>query len=137
MLRTHTCGQLTKRDIGKKVNLAGWVQSSRDHGGLIFIDLRDRYGLTQIVFNPKNKKEFSTAEKLRREDVISVEGKVVARKKGMTNPALKTGEIEIEISAIKVLSKSETPPIEVDDRIESGEGMRLKYRYLDLRRPIM
>jgi aspartyl-tRNA synthetase len=137
MLRTNTCGELGKKEIGKSVKLCGWCQSRRDHGGLIFIDLRDRYGLTQIVFDPKVKDAFSIAEKLRREDVICVEGKVVARKKGMANPKLKTGEIEVEISKIDVLNKAETPPIEVEDRVEAGEEMRLKYRYLDLRRPVM
>ncbi|MBR9692128.1 aspartate--tRNA ligase [Candidatus Woesearchaeota archaeon] len=137
MLRTNTCGELGAKDLKKEVKLAGWVNSRRDHGGLIFIDLRDRYGLTQVVFNPEKKDDFSIAEKLRREDVISVEGKVVERKKGMENPKMKTGKIEIEISKIEVLNKAETPPIEVDDRLEAGEDMRLKYRYLDLRRPIM
>jgi len=137
MLRTNTCGELGKKEIGKSVKLCGWCQSRRDHGGLIFIDLRDRYGLTQIVFSPDNKDVFSAAEKLRREDVICVEGKVVARKKGMENPKLKTGEIEVEISKIDILNKAETPPLEVEDRIEAGEEMRLKYRYLDLRRPVM
>jgi len=137
MLRTNTCGELGKKDIGKKVELSGWCQSRRDHGGLIFIDLRDRYGITQIVFDPKDKKSFSIAEKLRREDVIKVKGKVVARKKGMANPKLKTGEVEVEVSEIDVLNKAETPPIEIEDRIEANEDMRLKYRYLDLRRPKM
>ncbi|MBD3354884.1 aspartate--tRNA ligase [Candidatus Woesearchaeota archaeon] len=137
MLRTNTCGELGIKQKGKEVKLAGWVHTRRDHGGLIFIDLRDRYGLTQIVFDPENKKEFSAAEKLRREDVISVQGKVVPRKKGMKNPKLKTGEIEVEVSKIDILNKAKTPPIEVEDRKEAGEEIRLKYRYLDLRRPIM
>jgi aspartyl-tRNA synthetase len=137
MLRTHTCGELGKKETGKSVKLCGWMASRRDHGRLIFIDLRDRYGLTQIVFDPKVKDAFSAAEKLRREDVVCVEGKVVARKKGMENPKLKTGAIEVEISKIDVLNKAETPPIEVEDRVEAGEEMRLKYRYLDLRRPVM
>ncbi len=136
-MRTHTCGELDKKDIGKKVILCGWMQSRRDHGGLIFIDLRDRYGLTQIVFDPKNKEDFAKAEKLRREDVISVEGKIVARKKGMENLKLKTGKIEVEVNKLEVLNKAETPPIEIGDRVEAGEEMRLKYRYLDLRRPVM
>ncbi|MBW2995751.1 aspartate--tRNA ligase [Candidatus Woesearchaeota archaeon] len=137
MLRTHTCGGLGAKDIDKEVKLSGWVHSRRDHGGLIFIDLRDRYGLMQIVFDPKNKEDFSAAEKLRREDVISVDGKVVARKQGMENPKMKTGKIEVEVSKLDVLNKAETPPIEVDDRKEAGEDIRLQYRYLDLRRPVM
>ena len=137
MLRTHTCWELSKKEIDKSVKLCGWVQSRRDHGGLIFIDLRDRYGLTQIVFDPKVKDAFSIAEKLRREDVVCVEGKVAARKEGMENPKLKTGAIEVEINKIDVLNKAETPPLEIEDRVEASEEMRLKYRYLDLRRPVM
>lgn len=137
MLRTHTCGELDKKDVRKKVELAGWVQARRDHGGLIFIDLRDRYGLTQIVFDPKVKKAFSIAEKLRREDVIAVKGVVRPRRKGMANPKLKTGKIEVEVNEVELLNKAETPPVEIEDRIEASEEMRLKYRYLDLRRPVM
>ncbi|MAE42351.1 aspartate--tRNA ligase [Candidatus Woesearchaeota archaeon] len=137
-MRTHTCGELTKKDIKKTVSLSGWVQSSRDHGGIIFIDLRDRYGLTQIVFDPKhNKKNHAEAEKLRREDVIAVKGKVRHRGKGLENPNLKTGEIEILVDELEVLSKADTPPIEVENRIDANEDIRLKYRFLDLRRPKM
>jgi aspartyl-tRNA synthetase len=137
MLRTNTCGELVKKDIGKKVTLCGWCQSRRDHGGLIFVDLRDRYGITQVVFDPKIKDAFSLAEKIRREDVIQAEGEVAARKQGMTNPKLKTGEIEIKVSKLNVLNRAETPPLEIEDRMEAGEDARLKYRYLDLRRPVM
>ena len=138
MLRTNTCGELDKKDINKKVELAGWMHSRRDHGGLIFIDLRDRYGLTQIVFDPKhNKKSHSIAEHLRREDILHVKGKVRARGKGLENLKLKTGKIEVLVDLIDVIAKAATPPIEIDDRIEAGEEIRLKYRYLDLRRPIM
>src|SRR3989338_5938483 len=136
--RTHTCGELAKKDIKKEVVLAGWLQSSRDHGGIIFIDLRDRYGLTQIVFDPKHdKKLHSEAEKLRREDVIAVKGKVRARGEGLENLKLKTGEIEVLVGELEALSKAETPPIEVEDRVDASEELRLKYRYLDLRRPKM
>src|SRR3990167_7155403 len=136
--RTHTCGELAKKDIKKEVVLAGWLQSSRDHGGIIFIDLRDRYGLTQIVFDPKHdKKLHSDAEKLRREDVIAVKGKVRARGEGLENLKLKTGEIEVLVGELEALSKAETPPIEVEDRVDASEELRLKYRYLDLRRPKM
>ena len=136
--RTNTCGELTKKSIKKKVVLSGWVSSSRDHGGIIFIDLRDRYGLTQVVFDPEHdKKTHKEAERLRREDVISVQGKVRARGKGLENPKLKTGEIEVLVDELEVLSKAETPPLEIDDRIEANEDLRLKYRYLDLRRPVM
>ena len=136
--RTKTCGELTKKDIKKEVKLCGWVNSSRDHGGIIFIDLRDRYGLTQVVFDPEHdKKCHKEAEKLRREDVIAVKGKVRARGKGLENPKLKTGQIEVLIDDVEVLNKAETPPLEVEDRIEMNEDVRLKYRYLDLRRPSM
>jgi aspartyl-tRNA synthetase len=107
MYRDHTCGELRKTDIDKEVKLAGWVQSRRDHGGLIFIDLRDRYGLTQIVFDPNVSKEMhAEAEKLRREDVIAVSGKVRSRKPGMANPKLATGDIEVIVSKVDVLSKA-------------------------------
>lgn len=136
--RTNSCGELTKKDIKKEVCLMGWTHSSRDHGGIIFIDLRDRYGLTQIVFDPKHKKSIhSEAEKLRREDVIAVKGKVRARGKGLENPKLKTGEIEILVDDLEILNKAETPPIEIEDRADLNEDVRLKYRYLDLRRPKM
>ena len=137
MLRTHSCGDLTKKDNKKAVELAGWTQSRRDHGGIIFIDLRDKYGLTQVVFDPKhNKKNHEMAEKLRREDVIHIKGKVRMRGEGLTNPKLKTGEIEVLVDEVEMLGKAETPPIEIDDKKIATEEMRLKYRYLDLRRPI-
>jgi len=137
-MRTSTCGELTKKDKGKDAVLCGWTNSRRDHGGIIFIDLRDRYGLTQIVFDPRhNKKVHSNAEHLRREDVIRVKGKVRPRGKGLENPKLKTGEIEVLIEELTILNKADTPPIEVDDRIDINEDMRLKYRYIDLRKPGM
>jgi aspartyl-tRNA synthetase len=138
MKRTNTCGELTKKDDKKEVMLAGWMHSRRDHGGIIFVDLRDRYGLTQIVFDPKHNKEVhSGAEQLRREDVLQVKGKVRPRGKGLENPKLKTGEIEVLVDELNILSKAETPPLEIDDRIEVNEDIRLKYRYLDLRKPRM
>jgi aspartyl-tRNA synthetase len=138
MYRTHTCGELNAKNENKEVALAGWVDSRRDHGGVIFIDLRDRYGLTQVVFDPQvNSVSHKFAEQLRREDVISVKGTVSHRKKGMENPRLPTGDIEVYASSMQMLSKAETPPIEIDDRLELNEDIRLKYRYLDLRRPRM
>ncbi len=138
MMRTHTCGELNGKFIKEEVKLCGWCQSPRDHGGLIFIDLRDRYGLTQIVFDPQvDKRSHEIAERLRREDVIQVKGTVRRRKEGMANPNLATGDIEVYIDEINIISKAETPPIEVDDRIVASDEIRLKYRYLDLRRPIM
>jgi aspartyl-tRNA synthetase len=136
MLRTHTCGELGAKDIKKKVTLCGWCQSPRDHGGVIFIDLRDRYGLTQVLCNP-DRKFFKDFEALRREDVVKVSGAVRARPEGMKNPNMMTGEIEVVVDELEVLNKSQTPPIEVDDRIEANEDLRLAYRYIDLRRPKM
>ncbi|MBI4141305.1 aspartate--tRNA ligase [Candidatus Woesearchaeota archaeon] len=138
MLRTHTCGQLTKKYVDAEVTLAGWVNSRRDHGGIIFIDLRDRFGLTQVVFDPNhNKQSHTIAEKLRREWVIQTAGHVRLRGEGLTNTKLPTGEIEVITDTINVLNESEVPPLEIEDRSEAAEDMRLKYRYLDLRRPMM
>jgi aspartyl-tRNA synthetase len=138
MKRTNTCGELTKKEKAKEVTICGWLNSRRDHGGIIFIDLRDRYGLTQVVFDPRDyKKVHSEAEHLKREDVLQITGKVRLRGEGLINPKLKTGEIEILASELVILNKADTPPIEIDDRIEVNEDMRLKYRYLDLRKPRM
>ena len=136
-IRTHSCNELNEKDVKKKVKLGGFIHAQRDHGGLIFIDLRDRYGITQIVFDPKDKKLFSEAEKLRREYVIVVSGVVRVRPKDMTNNKIKTGGIEVLVNKIESLNRAEVPPIEIDDRIIANEDTRLKYRYLDLRRPIM
>src|SRR5690242_4024178 len=107
--RTHDCGSLKKEDIGKQVTLSGWVNRRRDHGGLIFIDLRDRHGLTQAVFDPdKNPSAHEIGEKLRSEWVISIKGSVIPRREGMTNPKLPTGEIEIQVNEIEILSKAKT-----------------------------
>ncbi|MFH1210388.1 MAG: aspartate--tRNA ligase [archaeon] len=138
MLRTNTCGELNSSYINKKVVLCGWVHTRRDHGGVVFIDLRDRYGLTQVVFDPShNKNAHKDAEKLRREYVIKVDGVVKARKEGMENKKLATGEIEVFSDKLEILNEADTPPIEVDDRIVSNDDLRLEYRYLDLRRPAM
>jgi aspartyl-tRNA synthetase len=135
-IRTHLNGELTKADIGKKVTLAGWVHRRRDHGGLIFIDLRDRFGLTQVVFNPElNSRAHEIASELRGEWVISIKGKVIPRAQGMINTKLKTGEIEIEAHEIEILSRAKTPPFSIsDEKIMVNEELRLKYRYLDIRR---
>jgi aspartyl-tRNA synthetase len=138
MKRTHNCAELTGKDKDKNVILNGWVSTRRDHGGVIFIDLRDRNGITQVVFNPEfNKEVHSKAEHLRREDVISIKGVVKNRKEGMKNPKLKTGEIEVFANELEIVTKAETPPIEVDDKKVANEDVRMKYRYLDLRRPQM
>ncbi|MDO8669129.1 MAG: aspartate--tRNA ligase [Candidatus Buchananbacteria bacterium] len=138
MLRTHTCGELTKKNEGQEVTLSGWVNSRRDHGGIIFIDLRDRYGLTQITFDPETEKKVTKlADEVRSEWVIQVTGKVAVRPEKMINKKISTGEIEIEATGINVLNKSKTPPFEVNAEkgFEAGENIRLKYRFIDLRRP--
>jgi aspartyl-tRNA synthetase len=136
--RTHTAGELRKKDVGEPVRLAGWVHRRRDHGGLIFVDLRDRWGITQVTFDPEGDAEtFGAAEGLRPEWSIAVEGGVVARPEGNENPELPTGEIEVEATSLRVLNESETPPFEVDRERNVDELLRLKYRYLDLRRDRM
>lgn len=129
-------GTLTKNDIGKEVKLAGWVLRRRDHGGVIFVDLRDRTGFAQIVFNPQvNEEAHNKAQDLRSEFVISVVGKVRARSEEMINPKIPTGEIEVMVEKLELLNTSETPPFMLEDDIDTNEEIRLKYRYLDLRRP--
>jgi aspartyl-tRNA synthetase len=136
--RSRNCGKLKKKDVGSEVELAGWVHRRRDHGGLIFIDLRDRSGLAQIVFGQENKKLHATAEKLRGEYVISVKGKVVDRSPETVNKNLPTGEIEVSASELNILNTAKTPPIEVADaKTEPDEMVRLKYRYIDLRKDKM
>lgn len=136
MKRTHMCGVLESKDIGKEVILMGWVQKRRDLGGLIFVDLRDREGLVQIVFDTDvSEPAFRKAEKLRGEFVIAARGEV--RRRESINPNLKTGEIEVFVKELKILSESEIPPIHINDEDDAGERLRLKYRYLDLRKPKM
>lgn len=133
--RTYNCGSLRKEHVGQTVTLAGWVHRRRDHGGLIFIDLRDRFGLTQLVFDPeKMPAAHAEGEKLRSEYVLAVRGKVIPRREGMTNPKLATGEIEVQVDEIEVLSKAKTAPFSICDEIEVNEEIRLKYRYLEIRR---
>ena len=134
--RTHNCGELRASDIGKEVVLAGWVQTRRDHGGLIFVDLRDRHGITQIAFSEDSSKEaHKLAEQIRTEYVIAVKGKVFQRPEGTVNPNLPTGEIEVYINGLELLNRSKTPPFPLEDDTDAAESLRLKYRYLDLRRP--
>lgn len=130
MKRTHTCGELTAKEIGQEVTLLGWVYKRRDHGKIIFVDIRDRSGFTQIVFF-KNKK----AEELRSEYVIAVKGKVQKRPKGTDNPKIVTGEIELGVEELEIINPSKTPPFELDEMTDVSEEVRLKYRYIDLRRP--
>ncbi|WZO96137.1 aspartate--tRNA ligase [Isosphaeraceae bacterium EP7] len=135
--RTHTCGELTGEDVDKTVVLNGWVDSWRDFGGLVFIDVRDRYGLTQVVFEPEAGADLqAAARELRAEYVIGVKGTVAPRLKGKENPKLKTGQIEVRVSELEVFTASPTPPFEIQGA-EPNEELRLKYRYIDLRRPAL
>lgn len=133
--RSHTCGELTAQHIGQQVVLNGWVGPRRDLGGLIFIDLRDRYGVTQIVFTETDATIHERAEQLRAEYVIGIKGTVIARGEENINPKLVTGEVEIEVSDLMIYSEALTPPFEIKDGITTNEEVRLKHRYLDLRRP--
>ncbi|MGB5745695.1 MAG: aspartate--tRNA ligase [Desulfobacterales bacterium] len=138
MRRTHSCCELGAKDIGNEVILMGWVLRRRDHGGVIFVDLRDREGLTQVVFNPEvDKAVHAKAHSIRNEYVLAVRGKVDPRPEGMVNPNLATGEIEVLVSELKILNPAQTPPFLVEDNIDVSENVRLKYRHLDLRRPQM
>ncbi len=136
--RTHTCGELRASHIGQTVTLTGWVHGRRDLGGLIFIDLRDRYGKTQVVFAPQfNEATYEAAKVLRSEFVLSVTGVVAPRPAGQENTDMPTGAIEVDIRELSILNKAETPPFAIEEESEAGEDLRLKYRYLDLRRPDM
>lgn len=133
MLRSNTCGELTLQNVGQTVSLCGWLQRSRDLGGMTFIDLRDRYGITQLVFNMDTNKELcEQARKLRREFVLRATGKVSERSN--KNPKIPTGEIEIIVEKLEVLNESKTPPFTIEDETDGGDDLRMKYRYLDLRR---
>jgi aspartyl-tRNA synthetase len=137
-LRTHACGELRAEHAGADVALCGWVAHQRDHGGVIFIDLRDRAGLVQVVFHPDSAGDaYETASHLRSESVVRVQGTVRPRPEGTINPDHPTGEVEVLASEVEVLAQADTPPFLIEDRIEADETLRLKYRYLDLRRPEM
>jgi len=136
--RTHMCGELTVENIGQDVSIIGWAQKTRDLGGLLFIDIRDRTGIIQAVFNKDDDPDlFEKAQNVRGEYVIQVTGKVAARSEKAINPRMKTGYIEILANDISIISKAETPPIYIEDNLNVSENLRLKYRYLDLRRPVM
>lgn len=138
MLKTHHCGAIRKANVGETVILNGWVQRRRDLGGVLFIDLRDRSGLVQIVFNPDFSGEaLTTADRARNEYVLAVSGKVVERGVATVNANLATGDIEIQVTEIEILNVAKNPPFFIEDGIEIDESLRLKYRYLDLRRPEM
>ena len=136
--RSHSCNDLAADNVGETVTLMGWVLRRRDHGGVIFIDLRDRWGITQVVFNPEIHEEVhDKAHQLRSEWVIAVQGRVERRPPDMENPNLKTGAIEVLVDTLRVLNSSLTPPFPLDEEVEVSENLRLKYRYIDLRRPSM
>src|SRR3989344_5073021 len=137
MLRTHTCGALTEKNDKQEVTLCGWVHLRRDHGGLMFIDLRDRYGFTQVVFHPEKKDIFAAAEKVRPEWVIQVKGKVAKRLPGAERKDQATGMIEVHADELVVLNQAKTPPFEIDSDKPVNEELRLQYRYLDMRREQM
>lgn len=134
MYRTHNCGQLRLTDVGTQVTLSGWVQKTRDKGFMVWVDLRDRYGITQLIFDEQRTpaQVLSLAKELSREDVIQVQGKVIERE--AKNPNLPTGEVEILVEKLSVLSKAQTPPFTIEDQTDGGEDLRMKYRYLDIRR---
>ncbi len=135
MKRTIYCGDLRKNHVGQSPTLCGWIHSRRDHGGVVFCDLRDRTGLVQIVFRPEKSDLFKKAEKLGSEYVVQVAGKVAARPDGTRNPNMATGDVEVEVEHLEILNTSKPPPFEISEYSEAGEDIRLRYRYLDLRRP--
>ncbi|MGH8553317.1 MAG: aspartate--tRNA ligase, partial [Methylococcales bacterium] len=136
-MRSHTCGELEEANLNQEVDLCGWTHRQRDHGGVIFIDLRDRAGLVQIVFDPDRPDTFKLAESVRSEYVLKVHGEVRLRPEGTVNPNLSTGRIEVLAGSLEILNKSETPPFPLDGEIEVNEETRLRYRYIDLRRTEM
>jgi aspartyl-tRNA synthetase len=136
--RTYFCGDVPESAIGEKVTLKGWVSKRRDLGGLIFIDLRDRSGIVQVVFNPDVSKEaLETAEKIRSEYVLDMQGTVISREAGTVNPNLKTGKIEVHAEMVTIINEAKTPPFTIADKTDVSEDVRLKYRYLDFRRPVI
>ena len=133
MYRTHTCGDLRIADVGNSVTLSGWMSAGRDFGGMTFIDLRDRYGITQLVFDLEANRELcEQARKLGREFVIKIEGEV--RERSNKNPNRPTGDIEIDVKELEILNASKIPPFTIEDNTDGGDDIRMKYRYLDLRR---
>ena len=136
-MRSHFCGELNESNVDEDVVLCGWIHRRRDHGGVIFLDLRDREGLAQVVYDPDTKESFKIAEGVRNEFVVEVKGRVRLRPSGTINDEMPTGRIEVLGNELKVLNASETPPIQLDEHAEVGEDVRLKYRYIDLRRPEM
>jgi len=136
-MRSHYCGELTAGLVGEAVELYGWVHRRRDHGGVIFLDVRDRTGIVQVVFDPDTEESFATADRVRNEFVLRMTGRVRHRPEGTVNPEMATGEIEVLGAELEILNPSATPPFQLDEHSEAGEDVRLRYRYLDLRRPEM
>ncbi len=136
-MRSHYCGEISERQLDSEVTLCGWVHRRRDHGGVIFIDLRDRAGLVQVVFNPEDEAAFATADRARGEYVLRVTGRVRRRPEGTVNPDLHSGAVEVLGAAVEVLNTAQTPPFQLEAHEHAGEDVRLRYRYLDLRRPEM
>ena len=136
-MRTHYCGEVKKTEVGQEVEVCGWVHRRRDHGGVIFLDVRDRSGIVQVVYDPDTEDSFATADRVRNEFVLKAKGLVRDRPDGTVNPEMMTGEVEILGSQLEILNAALTPPFQLDEYSEAGEDVRLKYRYMDLRRPEM
>ena len=136
-MRTHYCGEVGKTEVGQEVEVCGWVHRRRDHGGVIFLDVRDRSGIVQVVYDPDTEDSFATADRVRNEFVLKAKGLVRDRPDGTVNPEMMTGEVEILGSQLEILNAALTPPFQLDEYSEAGEDVRLKYRYMDLRRPEM
>ena len=136
-MRSHLCGDLRSEHIGQSVRMSGWVHRRRDHGGVIFLDVRDHRGIVQVVFDPDTEEHFELADQLRNEYVVSIQGVVRARDEAAVNPKMSTGEIEVLGQSLELLNRSKTPPFQLDEYSEAGEDIRLRYRFLDLRRPEM
>ena len=134
-MRSHYCGEITSKNLNEEITICGWIHKRRDHGGVIFLDVRDIKGICQAVINPDNSESFAIAESLRNEYVVQITGLVKARLEGTINKNMTTGEVELESKDIKILSKAETPVFPLDDYQDVNEDVRLKYRFLDLRRP--
>jgi aspartyl-tRNA synthetase len=136
-MRSHYCGELNSTHIGEEVEICGWVHRRRDHGGVIFLDLRDRSGILQVVYDPDTEESFATADHVRNEYVLLAKGRVRPRPEGTVNPDMATGEIEVLGLSLEILNAAQTPPFQLDEHSEAGEDVRLRFRYQDLRRPEM
>ena len=136
-MRSHYCGELGSAQVGEQVEICGWVHRRRDHGGVIFLDIRDRTGILQVVFDPDTEESFALADSVRNEFVLAARGRVRPRPEGTVNPDMRTGEIEVLGLELTILNAAKTPPFQLDEYSDAGEDVRLRYRYLDLRRPEM